>query len=112
MDAGVVGSGDLYLAFDARALEAIEHDLLDALAHFGVVAIARDVDQARIETVIGVAADEQAHGAALVQVDYAAGDADQVIDAGLEELVARIGLQDVQYGLAVVALRSRDRSTQ
>jgi len=105
VDACMVGTGYLNLGFDARALEAIEHDLLEALPHFGVVPIARDINEARIKTMIGIAADEHAHSAALVQVDYAPSDANQVIDARLEELVARVGFQDIEYRLAVVARR-------
>ena len=68
--------GDLHLRFDVRAAEALAHDALDALAHFGVVAVARHVDEAGIEALVAVAAREQAHAAALVQVDDAAHDAE------------------------------------
>ena len=101
----VVGSGDQRLALDLGAAEAIAHDLLDALAHLGVVAVARHVDQAGVEAVVRVAAHQQPHGAPLVQVDDAAHDADQLRHARLEEFVARIGLQRVEGGLAVVAGR-------
>src|SRR6185437_10406459 len=40
-----------------------------------------------------------------VPVDYAARDADQVVYVGLEQLVARIGLQDIDHRLAVVTVR-------
>ncbi len=44
--ARVARAGDLRLALDAGAGEALERNLLDALAHFGVVTIARHVHQA------------------------------------------------------------------
>ena len=41
----------------------------------------------------------------LVQIHHTARDPDQIIDVRLEELVAGIGFQDVQYSLTVVTLR-------
>ncbi len=54
---------------------------------------------------IGIAPYEKADSTALVQVHHAARDADQVVDVGLKKLIAWIGLQHVQHGLAVVTLR-------
>ena len=94
-----------------RAAEALEHDLLDALADLGVVAVARDVDEERIKTLEGIAAHEQPHRAAFVQVDDAAGDADQILHRRLEELIARIRFEHVHYGLGVVTLRIKAEVT-
>src|SRR6185437_575736 len=85
--------------------KSLEHDLLDALSHLRVVAVARHIYEAGVEAVIGIAPRQQANGAPLVQIHHTAGDPDQVIDACLEELIARVGLQHVEDGLAVVAVR-------
>ncbi len=103
--AGMNRAGDLHLRLDGRAAEPIEHDLLDALPHLGVVAVARHVDEAGIKAVERIAAHQNAHRAPLIQVDDSAHDADQVLHIGLEQLVARIGFQHIQHGLAVVAVR-------
>ena len=55
----MVGVGYLHLGFELRAAEAIEHDLLDALAHFGVVAVARHVDEQRVEALKWIAPRKQ-----------------------------------------------------
>ena len=99
------GVGDLHLGFDVRAAEALAHDALDALAHLGVVAVARHVHEAGVEAFEAVAAREQAHAAPLVEIDDAAHDGDEFADGRLEQFVAREGLDDVDHGLGVVALR-------
>ena len=105
VQARVARAGDLRVALHAGAGEAGAGDLLDALAHLGVVAVARHVHQAGVEAEIRVAPHQQAHRAALVQVDHPAHDADKIRDPGLKELIARIGLQHVEHRLAVVAAR-------
>src|ERR1700749_1878653 len=72
VNTSVVGSRDLHVALDLLALEAFENDLFDPLPDFRVVAIARHVDEARVEAVVGITSYEETHGAALVQVHYAA----------------------------------------
>jgi len=99
------GIGDLHLGLDMRRAEARANDAFDALAHLGVVAIARHVHEARIETLVAVAAHEQADAAALVQVDDAAHDGDEFGRWCLEQLVARESLDDVDHCLGVMALR-------
>src|SRR5262249_19283514 len=71
-------------------------------ADLGVVSVARDVDEARIETMERIAPCQDANGAALVEIDDAADDADQVLHARLKQLVSRVGFQNVQYGFTVV----------
>ena len=95
----------LHLGFDRGAVEVLAHDGLDTLAYLRVVAIARDVDEAGVEAAEGIAPHEEAHLLALVEIDDAANDAHQVRDRGLEELIARIGLEHVQHRFAVVARR-------
>ncbi len=103
MHARVVGTGYLDLGLHAGAAEAFAHDLLDTLAHFGVVPIARHVDQTRPEAVIRITPHQQPHRSTLVKVDHSPCDTDQIVDARLEELIARVGLEYVDHGLAVVA---------
>src|SRR6185437_2160541 len=98
-------AGDLHLTLDRLAGESLEHDLLDALAHLGVVAVARHIHQAGVEALVGIASRQQTDRAALVEIHDAAGDADQIIDARLKELITRIGLEHVEHGLAVVTVR-------
>ncbi len=83
----------------------VPHDAFDAFAYLGVVAVARHVDQAGIETLVGIAAREQAHAPALVEIDDAAHAGDQFRGRHLEQFVAREVLDDVHHGLGVVALR-------
>ena len=101
----MIGVGDLHLRFNVAATETLEHDLFDALAHLSAVAIARYVDEERIEALKRIAPGEEAHGAPLVQVDDAARNADQILHRRLEEFVAGIGFEHVQHGFGVVALR-------
>ncbi len=54
---------------------------------------------------IGVAADQHAYVAALVEIDDAAGDTDEVVDGCLEKFVPGIRLEHVHDGLAVMTLR-------
>ena len=49
VDAGEVRFGDLHLRFHADRRERLADDALDALAHLGVVLLARHENQARIE---------------------------------------------------------------
>ena len=92
-----------HLRFDRRAAEGLERELLDALARLRVVAVARHVDEAGIEAAERVAAHEQAHLRALVEVHDAAHDADEVRHGRLEQLVARERLERVHERLVVVA---------
>ena len=105
MHTRVARAGDLHLTLHRAAGEPLEHDLLDALAYFRVVAVARHVHQAGVEAVIGIAPREQAYRAPLVQVDDTAGDPDQILEARLEKLVPRIGFQHVEDGFAVMTVR-------
>ena len=92
-----------HLRLDRRAAEGLERELLDALARLRVVAVARHVDEAGVEAPERVAAHEQAHLGALVEVHDAADHADEVRHRRLEQLVAREGLERVHERLVVVA---------
>ncbi len=100
------GVGELHLRLDRLAVEGAHHDRFDALARLGVVPVARDVDEAGVEAAERVAPYEQAQLLAFVQIDDAANDRDEIVDARLKQLVARKGFQDVQHGLGVVTLRA------
>src|SRR5262249_5626196 len=62
-------------------------------------------DQTRVEPVERVAPRKQADRAPLVEIDDSANDSDEVFNVRLEQLIARVGLEHVEYGLAVVSGR-------
>ena len=90
---------------DVDAAEGLPEDLGHPQPHRRVVAVARDEDQARDEAAELVLADEELGAPALLQL----GDGDrglvEVVDVGLEELVARVALEDPEQVLAGVAVR-------
>ncbi len=75
----------------------------DRLAQLRVVALARDVEQHGQETVERVVAHEELHARPVGEVQDAERDAQQLVFRRLEQLVARIGLQDVGEPHLVVA---------
>jgi hypothetical protein len=97
--------GDLHLRLERLAAELLEQDRLDALAGLGVVAVARHVQQAGEEALVRIAAQQQAHAAPLVQVDDPAERLHEFRHRRLEQFVARVRLEHVHQGLAVVAHR-------
>ena len=104
MNAREIRLGDLHLRFHAERGERLADDAFDALAHLGVVLLARHENQAGIEAPKRVAAQQQPHARPLLQTEDAGDDADQIRHAGLEQLVARKGFEDVLQRLAVVAV--------
>ena len=95
--------GDIGGVVDVVALEDGPQDVLDALAQLRIVALPWDVDEAGEEARITVAAHEQADALALLEMEDALGRLDQLLRRDLEQLVARIGLEDVEHRLGVVA---------
>src|SRR4028118_1918284 len=87
----------------AHAVQRVLEDPLHPAPHLGVVAVAGDVDEAGEEAAVGVAADEEAHPLALLEVQDAHGDVEELLLAYLEELVAGVGLEDLDEVLLVVA---------
>ena len=85
------------------AAERLRQNLLEPRAQFGVVAVARDIDETRHEALEGIAAHEQRHPLAFLQMKDAHRGLEQLVVGNLEQFVARVGLQDVHQGLAVVA---------
>ena len=88
---------------DGLAVQLAFEDLLDPLAVARVEPVARDVDETREEAPEVVAADEQPHAAALAQLEDAHRDREQVVLGDLQQLVARVRLDDVDERLVVVA---------
>ncbi|MDZ7712920.1 MAG: hypothetical protein U5L06_07305 [Rhodovibrio sp.] len=88
------------------AVEGLRQDALEAQPQVGVVPVAGHEHQAGDEPLERVLAGEQRDPLALLQVQDAHRDAVEVVLADLEQLVARVVLQDVQQRLAVVAVRA------
>ena len=97
---------------DARAVERVEQDRLHGVPHLGRVAVARQVDQAGHEPAVVVAAQEQPQLPALLQVQHAQRGGGEVVAADLEQLVARVGLEDLQQVLARVAVAAEPAAGQ
>ena len=95
----------LDLRLDGGGFELLVDHRFHLLADLRVVAVAWHEDERGIETTERVPAQEHAHALALVQIDDAAHGANQVGDAGLEQLVARIRFDHMHDGLAVMAGR-------
>ena len=95
----------LDVELDALALEAVEQDLREPLADGGVVALAGQVAQHRDVAAVGLAADEDPQLAAADGLQHALGDLGELLGRGVEDLVARVGLEGVHQALAGVAAR-------
>ena len=87
------------------AAERLEQDRAGPLAVLGVEAVARDRHQALDEAVQRVAPDEQPHALALAEPQDPHRDVEHLVGAHLEQRVARVGLDDLEQRLAVVAGR-------
>ena len=105
VDARQHALGELRGEGGAGAVQRRLQDRLHAPPQFRVVAVARHEDQAGGEAVERVPAHEQRQPLPLLQVQDAERGVVQLLDSGLEQLVARVGLQDVEQRLAVVAPR-------
>ena len=95
------GSGRV---LDARAAQPLQQQLLHGQPHLGRVPVPRQVDQRRPEPAGRVAAQEQPGLAPLLQVLHGQRDRQQLVGADLQQLVARIGLEDLEQLLAGVAV--------
>lgn len=85
------------------AAPGLGQDAADALAQARVEAFARDEAEDRDETVERVAAREQADARTVIEVQDAERRIQQLVLADLEQLVARVVLEDVLQALVVVA---------
>ncbi len=86
-----------------RPIEGLEEYVLHTLPDHGVVAVAGNEDEAGEEAPVGVAPDEEPDALSLLQVEYAHRYLEELLLGDLEQLVARVGLQDLDQVLLVVA---------
>ena len=94
------------------AAEGVDEDRLPLAPQLRRVALARCVDQARDEALVEVVAQEHAEALPSLELEDAEHGAREVGLAHLEELVARIGGEDVGERLRRVALRREARLLQ
>ncbi len=90
---------------DADAAELLLEDVDDPQPHRGGVAVARQVDEGGVVAPVLVLAQVQPQPAALLEVEHRGGDGLQFLGRGLEQLVARVGFQDLEQIAPVVAVR-------
>jgi hypothetical protein len=102
-DAAERRRGKVDVELRGHAVERLGEDALEAHTQLGVEALARHEDQAAHEARIGILAHEQAQALALAELQDRHGIAVEIIGADLQELVARIGLEDRGERLAAVA---------
>ncbi len=86
-------------------VQCLAQDVLHPFAQRHGVAVARHIDHAGYEPAEVVLAHEQGDALAVLQMQDAHGGFQQLIDGNLEQLIARIGFQNVHHRLAVVAAR-------
>src|SRR5713101_2612540 len=98
--------------FRAGAAEGLHQNRLRLLAQLGRVVFARCIDQARQEALEAIPPDEQPETLPLSQMQDPYRRAQQLILANLEQLVARIGLENVDQRLAGMAARRKLRARQ
>ena len=109
VEAGQHRLGDTRAVVDARAAERRLEDLLNPLPVPGVEALARQVDETGEEAAERVAADEEAHAPALAEVEDAHRRLEELVRRDLEQLVARVRLEDVEERLVVVTPAEQTR---
>jgi hypothetical protein len=88
---------------DARGARGGAEDRLDAAPVLGVEPVARHEHEHREEAPERVGPGEQPQALALAQVEDAHGGLEQLVVRDLEQLVARVGVEDLEEGLLVVA---------
>ena len=86
-------------------MEPLLQDPGEALPDAGVVAVAGQVDDDRHVAPVGVAADQHPHRPPLAGCHRGHGHRRELVDRGVEQLVARVGLERVHQRLAGVAAR-------
>ena len=93
------------MILDARSVEGVEEDGLHALADVRRVAVAGHEHEAGEEAAEVLASHEQPHSLAALELQHAHRRHVEDLRRGLEQLVAWVGLQHVDEGLAAVAPR-------
>ncbi|MGX1120193.1 hypothetical protein RKD37_005556 [Streptomyces ambofaciens] len=89
---------------DAGAAELLLEDVDDPQPDTGGVAVAGEVDERRVVAPVLVLAQVEAQTAPLLEVEHGGDDRLQLLHGGLEHLVARVRLQDLQQVPPVVAV--------
>ncbi len=84
--------------------QLLAEQVLDAQPQFGGEDVPRHEDQAGVELAEAILAHEQSYPASLADVEDAQRRLHQLVDVDLEEVVARIDLENLQQLLAVVPL--------
>ncbi len=90
---------------DAGAAELLLEDVDDPQPHPRGVAVPRQVDEGGVVAPVLVLAQVQPQPAALLEVEHRGHDGLELVRRGLEQLVARVGLQDLEQIASVVAVR-------
>ena len=103
MQAHEHGLGDSRRVVDARGAGGASEDRLDAAPVLRVEAVARDEHEHREEAPERVTAREQPQPLALAEVEDPHGHVEQLVRGDLEQLVARVGVEDLEQRLLVVA---------
>ena len=88
---------------DRLPAQLLEQDLAELLADRGVVAVAGQVDQHADVAAVGVGSGDRPHRAALAGVHGGLGHRGQLVDGGVEQLVAGVALEGVHQRAAGVA---------
>src|SRR6266542_3298290 len=89
--------------FRARAVEGAGQDRLPSLPQLGRIVLARRVDDAGQEATERIAPNEEAKALPVAEMENPRRRAQELVFAGLKELVARIRFEDVPQCLARVA---------
>ena len=119
VDRGYLAAGSADDELDARQGRIVEvsvecrqlsgerfgEDRGEALAECRVIALARYIDEAGDEAFERIAANEQRDALSFPEIEDPDDRLEQLVFRGLEQLVARQGVQNVQQRLAVVACR-------
>ena len=101
------GLAHQHAGVDRLAAQLLAQHALDPVANGRVETLARNVGQAGEEAAVLVATHEQAWPGALLELEHATGDVEQLVRRALEQLVARQGLQDVAQCLARIGIAAQ-----
>ena len=96
MEAGQGGIAQQHVEVDGVGVVDLAQDVLHPLAGGRVVEVARQVDEDRHVALVRVAADEDARLVALLQVDDLHDGLEDLVRRGVEQVLARVGLERTQ----------------